>query len=114
MREKANIAISITDVQLTDLDRELFVPVMKLDHFISVQSRQDLGSLEEESGIVIHSLDNLVKAMQMVMEKYRANGAVGIKSALAYQRTLQYDKVSRHEAETAFNRISSHLGEGLS
>jgi len=114
MREKANIAVSIIDVQLTDVDRELFVPVMKLDHFISVQSRQDLGSLEEESGIAIHSLDNLVKAMQMVMEKYQADGAVGIKSALAYQRTLQYDKVSQHEAETAFNRISSHLGEGLS
>ena len=114
MKEKANIAISLIDVQLTDVDRELFAPVMRLDHFISVQSRQDLVSLEEESGITIHSLDNLVKAMQIVMEKYLANGAVGIKSALAYYRTLQYDKVSRHEAETAFNRIASHLGEGLS
>jgi len=114
MREKANIAISIIDVQLTDVDRDLFAPVMHLDHFISVQSRQDLVSLEEESGIAIHSLDNLVKAMQMVMGKYQANGAVAIKTHLAYQRTLQYDKVSRHEAETAFNRIASHLGEGPS
>ena len=114
MREKANIAMSITDVQFTDVDRELFAPVMRLDHFISVQSRRDLVSLEEESGIAIHSLDNLVKAMQMVMEKYQAKGAVSIKSGLAYERTLQYDKISRHEAETAFNRITSHMGEGLS
>ena len=114
MREKANIAMSIIDVQFTDVDGELFAPVMRLDHFISVQSRQDLVSLEEESGIAIHSLDNLVKAMQMVMEKYHANGAVGIKSGLAYERTLQYDKISRHEAETAFNRIISHIGEGPS
>jgi predicted TIM-barrel fold metal-dependent hydrolase len=114
MKEKAGIAVSILDAQATDVDRELFAPVMRMDHFIAVQSRPELGYLEEETGTAIHSLDDLVKAMQMVMEKYQANGAVGIKSALAYQRTLQYDKVSRHEAETAFNRIASHLGEGLS
>jgi len=114
MKEKANIAMSITDVQLTDVDRELFTPVMRLDHFIVVQSRRDLASLEEESGIAIHSLDDLVKAMWAVMEKYLANGAVGIKSSLAYDRTLQYDKVSWHEAEITFNRIASHLGEGPS
>lgn len=114
MKEKANIAISIIDVQMTDVDRELFTPVMRLDDFISVQSRQAMISLEEDSGIAIHSLDNLVKAMQIVMEKYQADGAVAVKSALAYQRTLQFDKVSQHEAETVFNRIASHLGEGPS
>ncbi len=111
MREKANIAISLIDVQLTDVDRELFAPVMRLDDFISVQSRQDLVSLEEETGTAIHSLDDLVKAMRRTLEKYLANGAVGIKSALAYERTLQYDKVSRSEADTAFNRIASSPGE---
>ena len=114
MKEKANIAISLIDMQLTDVDRELFAPVMRLDCFIFVQSRRDLASLEEESGIGIHSLDNLVKAMQMVMEKYQADGAVGIKSSLAYERTLQYDKVSRHAAEVVFNVIAGQLGEGLS
>ncbi len=114
LKEKANIAVSILDTQITDVDRELFAPVMRLDHFISVLSRRDLVSLEAEAGTTIHSLEDLVKAMWIVLEKYVANGAVGIKNGLAYDRTLQYDKVSRHEAETAFNRIAGHLGEGLS
>ncbi len=114
MKEKANIAVSILDAQITDVDRELFAPVMRLDHFIIAQSRRDLVSLEEESGTAIHSLDDLVRTMRTTLEKYVAGGVVGIKSGLAYDRTLQYDKVSRNEAEITFNRIARHLGEGVS
>ncbi len=114
LKERAKIDISVIDIQATDVDRELFVPIMRLDDFITVQSRLELGRLEKETGTAIHSLDDLVKAMRLEMEKYIANGTVGIKSALAYRRTLQYDRVTRHEAEVIFNRISSHLGEGIS
>ena len=114
MKEKANIAVSVLDAQITDVDRELFAPVMRLDHFIIAQSRRDLGSLEEETGTAIHSLDDLVRAMRTALGKYVAGGVVGIKSGLAYDRTLQYDKVSRNEAEVTFNRIARHLGEGVS
>ena len=113
MREKANIAVSIVDWQSTDLQPDIFVPTMRLDHFVGVLSRADLGILEGESGITIHSLDDLVKAMRTTLEGYVARGTVAVKSALAYNRVLKYDKVSRHEAEIAFNRIASHLGEGL-
>ena len=113
MREKANIAVSIVDWQSTDLQPDIFVPTMRLDHFVGVLSRADLGILEGESGITIHSLDDLVKAMRTALEGYVARGTVAVKSALAYNRVLKYDKVSRHEAEIAFNRIASHLGEGL-
>lgn len=113
MKEKANIAVSIVDWQSTDLLADLFVPAMRLDHFISMQSRHDLATLEAESGITIHAIDDLVKAMRATLEGYIARGAVAVKSGLAYNRVLKYDKVSRHEAEVAFNRIAGHLGEGL-
>jgi hypothetical protein len=113
MREKANIAVAIVDGQSTDLQLDIFVPTMRLDHFVGVLSRADLGVLEAESGMTIHSLEDLVKAMRAALEGYIAGGTVAVKSALAYNRVLKYDKVSRHEAETAFNGIASHLGEGL-
>ena len=113
MKEKANIAVSIVDWQSTDLQPDLFVPAMRLDHFISAQSRADLVALEGESGMAIHSLDDLAKAMRATLEGYISRGAVAVKSGLAYNRILKYDKVSRYEAEVAFNRIAGHLGEGL-
>jgi len=114
MKEKAGVAVSLVDWQTTDLDRDLFLPSMRLDHYIAMLSRTDLGSLEEEAGMAIHSLDDLVKAMRAALEKYIAAGAVAVKSGLAYNRTLRYEKVSRNEAEAVFNRIARHLGEGPS
>jgi len=114
MKEKANIDLSIINIQMTDVDQELFRSVMSLDNFVAVRTRQELVYLEEETGMAIHSLGDLVEAMRISLEKYVTSGIVGVKSALAYQRILQYDKVPRNEAEVIFNRIASHLGEGPS
>ncbi len=114
MKEKGNIAISVLDAQISNPDRERFAPVMRFDHFIAVRSRAEVAALEQESGISIHSLDDLVKAMCLTLEKYMKDGICGIKNGLAYERTLKYDKVTKTEAETVFNRIASHLGEGPS
>jgi predicted TIM-barrel fold metal-dependent hydrolase len=62
----------------------------------------------------IHSLDELVVAMQTVLKNYVRRGAVSVKSALAYNRVLNYEKATKFEAETIFNRIANHLGEGSS
>ncbi len=114
LREKANISMSVVDIQSLEVNREFFVPTMRLDHFINVQSRLDLEVLETESAMTIHSLDDLVKAMQATLKYYKENGAVSVKTGLAYNRVLKYEKVSLHEAEVVFNRIASHLGEGSS
>ena len=114
MREKAGIENSILDIMTTDVDQELFSPIQKMDYFIDIRSRQELGHLEAESGTAIHCLDDLVKAMQTVLERSFRSGAVGVKIALAYARTLEFDKITRYEAETTFNALSTHLGEGPS
>jgi len=114
LKDLANIEMAIIEVQTTDVDRELFAPSLRLDHYIAVGTRAGLAALEEESGLAIHSLDDLARAMQAALQTYVSEGAVAVKSALAYQRTLDYDKVTHHEAEMAFNRIAQHLGEGPS
>jgi len=114
MKDNGIIAVSILDAQISQPDRQHFAPVMRLDHFIAVRTRGDITALEQESGISIHSLDDLVKAMRATLEKYMEDGIVGIKNGLAYERTLKYDKVTKTEAETVFNRIASQLGEGPS
>jgi predicted TIM-barrel fold metal-dependent hydrolase len=114
MKEKAGIDVSVIDVQTTEVDKGLFAPSVRLDSFIQAGSRVELGYLEEETDVAIHSLGDLVRAMQAALKRHIEGGAVAVKSGLAYRRTLRYDKVPRHDAEVVFNRIASHLGEGPS
>lgn len=114
LREKGNIVLSLQYVGTMDVDKELFLPVAYYDHFITARSKWDINSLERSYGVSIHSLDDFLKALDIAFERDVKAGAVGIKSGLAYSRILRYDKVSKVEAERLFNRIFSHLGEGLS
>ena len=110
MKEMAKIDPSIVDIHTTAVDREHFVPAMRMDYIISVRTRAELGRIESEEDVTVHSLDDLVGAMRSAMERAVDNGAVAIKSALAYRRPLRYEKVTRQEAETAFNRIAADTG----
>jgi predicted TIM-barrel fold metal-dependent hydrolase len=114
LKDKARIAISIEDDGRADVDRRFFAPVVRLEHFAVARTREELGRLEEESGLAIHSLDDLLKAMRSALEHYVAEDAVGIKIGLAYRRTIRFEKVPRVDAERVFNRIAAHLGEGPS
>ncbi len=114
LKERGNIALSLQYVGTMDVDRELFRPVAYYDHFITARSRWDINTLEKNYNVSIHSLDDFLKALDIAFAGDVKAGAVGIKSGLAYSRILRYDKVAKADAERLFNRIFSHLGEGLS
>lgn len=110
LKDKGRIAVSILDLGADDADREFFVPVARLDHFIMVHTLEELRNLENESGMSIHSLDDLTAALAKVFQTKKERGAVAIKSGLAYVRTLNYEYPSKAEAERVFNQLFTRLG----
>lgn len=96
------------------LDPEFFLPVAKFDGIVSIRTLGELRALEVAYNKHIHCLSDLLSILDEAFEEEVDRGVVGVKTTLAYGRTLKYDKVSNHEAELLFNRIFSHLGEGLS
>ncbi len=114
LKDKARIAISIQDNGRATVDKTFFAPVVRLEHVAAARTRDELAALEADSGVTIHSLDDLLRVMHVMLERYLADGAVGVKIALAYRRIIRFEKVAKADAERLFNRISSHLGEGLS
>ena len=116
LKDRCNIAISVLDSSDvgTDCDRELFVPVIRATQFIEARTKQQVEELSANADRAIHSLDDLVTAAQGHISQAHAEGAVGLKVGQAYLRTLQFDKTTHSVAETLFNRIFDHLGEGLS
>jgi hypothetical protein len=116
LKDKAKIDLSIVDNDYwdnkgayhfyVDVDPEFFAPVVKLENFIFVRSREDIKSLSQMHGIPIHSLKELEAALQLTIEKLRGK-IVGLKIGLAYYRSLSFEKVTFNEAEKVFNKILS-------
>lgn len=108
LKDHGRIAVSILDLGPDGADPEFFAPVARLDHFIMVRTLDELRRLEEESGVSIHSLDDLKSALAAVFSAKREAGAAGIKSGLAYVRTLNYEYPSRNQAQDAFDAMFAH------
>lgn len=111
LKEKAKIELSVLD-DLTTLrgerlnpDPRFFTIVTRFDYFVSLGHRRDLDHIEKVTGIAVHGLADLEKALGAAFDKRVAEGLAGIKTGLAYERTLHYGRVSPAEAERAFERL---------
>jgi len=123
LNERANISLAILDplekedpTPLEEIDRRLFAPVIRMDDYVTVCSLLDLKRLEGKTGVCIHALDDVLKAMDVAFERAMRAGVVGVKIAAAYCRSLHFEKVTHADAERVFARLALYpvpLGDTL-
>ena len=111
IKEKSGIDIAINDVETygeeaIEVDREFFAPVSRFEEFIMVKEKSDLDALARRCGIGIHTLEDLVKALELEFQKL-APQLVGVKMGLAYKRDIHFEKTAFSDAEKVFNKIYS-------
>jgi predicted TIM-barrel fold metal-dependent hydrolase len=102
------------DRELTSSERGVLTPVAGADWFLCVWNRQQVLGLERDFEVSLHRLEDFVDLTLRTLDRLRQWGCPALKNAMAYARDLGFDKVSRHEAELAFNRIFAGRGEGCS
>jgi predicted TIM-barrel fold metal-dependent hydrolase len=111
LKEKARIEgavlddIAATNGESLHPDPRFFKLVARFDYFLICSQRKDLEHLEKVTGVAVPSLAGMEKALEAAVEKRLQEGAVGFKCAAAYFRTLQFDDVSRSDAERAFDSL---------
>ncbi|MCE5272665.1 amidohydrolase [bacterium] len=105
LHDKAGIDLAICDVGLSgrDLDSTLFRAVLRLDEFVLESGSVD--AVCRKWGFQARSLEDWERGLDMAFQKTVDWGFVGIKSGLAYERSLSYSYVSRDQAATAFEHI---------
>ncbi|GAB2566526.1 amidohydrolase family protein [Gracilibacillus alcaliphilus] len=114
LKEKAGIDLAFTLIFTTKVDFELFRPVMWTDHVFKLRTLQEIINLEKEADMTIYELDDLVSAMDTLIERYVNEGMVATKIGAAYWRTLAVEKPTKEAAAQAFNKIkANHLGEWI-
>jgi glucuronate isomerase len=86
-------------------DRELFVPVYIINTLVHPESWGDIERVERESGLRVTSFSSWLEAAEANVAKARSIGFPILKNSLAYVRGLHYGRVTRAEAENAFNEV---------
>jgi len=79
---------------------ERLVHVVRMDDFVNGNPKVVENFTKEK----VHSFDDYLGVLDKAFETAVEAGAVGIKSGLAYERTLFYDEVARSDAERVFSK----------
>jgi len=117
IKDKSRIKISLLDVNMLSKDYDIqnersihcdqsfFKAIYNIGNIIYPRTWNSITKIENESGIKICSFDNYLEAIEIVIERVYKLGAIGLKNATAYLRTLKYEKADKSDAEREFNNI---------
>lgn len=119
LRDNANIKVSLVQMtgtygeDVAEVDRELFLPVPRLNRFTMVHRRSDLESLEADSGTRLRTLDQLAHAMGSCATRWKAAGAPAIKLSQSYHRAMDFGDPDRFGATRALRAAWDGTYTGL-
>ena len=107
LRDRAGIDVSISDIGRTGaaLDSSHLRAVLRLDHLLLAP--RGLPVIAKELGATIESLADWEAAIDRSVARAREQRFVGIKSAVAYDRALDFAPVDRAEADRLFTQALS-------
>lgn len=109
LKEKCRIEYVVTDawwnLGTNFYDPALFRFVIRFDNFIWINSKSDIENLTKRKIGSEITLDDLVASLSMAFHEALDKGYIGVKSGLAYNRTLFYENVKKEKAEEVFNKI---------
>ena len=77
-------------------DKNFFRNVYPVDNLIFPQMGDDMKRIEKQTGITICCFDDMLDACEKLLDNALDHGAAALKSALAYQRSLNYEKVTKY------------------
>jgi uncharacterized protein len=109
LKTRARLRVCVNDEywqpRPTRVDPEFFVLARKFDWFVAPITRAGVGRLEALAGRSITRLRDLRDAMASHVEAAVSLGLVTIKTTLAYERSLRFERVDEAEAARAFDAL---------
>jgi predicted TIM-barrel fold metal-dependent hydrolase len=112
-REVCNLETQVRNIPwFEDWEPEYFTAILRMEPALELHRPSTRESLERHLNRSFTDLKSVKQGLADLVEEYRRRGAVGIKLAHAYGRTLASEDVSEERAERTFSKALS--GEGLS
>ncbi|MEW6355362.1 MAG: amidohydrolase family protein [Planctomycetota bacterium] len=109
MKKLCRIETGLLNVPPLDLrwDKDYAIAVMRMEPFLPFlrADKPEIDKLAQEVDMPIGKVADYTAALARLMQKARDLGAVGIKLAHAYQRTLAHTRPSEQEADAIFQKV---------
>lgn len=108
LKDLCKIKVSVLDIVpggvddvCDEPDREFFVKTNRIDRLVYPKTHEDILFLERRHGKHIASFTDYLDACAATMEFFASQSCI-LKCALAYERSLRFERTSWREAEEAF------------
>ncbi len=98
---------------LVDVDRELFIPMPRLNRLSMVDSLDKLRGIERDHGASIGSLAEHVRVIQSTCDRWKDLGVAGIKLSQSYHRRMDFAERDLHDAQQVFGKLLAGEHPGL-
>jgi len=106
LKDKGKIELSILDVGHQNFDRDFYRHVERFDNFIYVFSMHQIKSLGDKYEVNVQSLDDYVMVLRKAFKEGLDYKMIGIKSGLAYDRTIKYNNTTKKKADAVFQKLA--------
>lgn len=91
LQRRANIAVSVLNMEdLADVDRELFLPLPRLNRFSMLRGRDQVLAIERDYEAAVGSLADHVALIGRVCRQWQAAGVAGVKLSQSYHRRMEF------------------------
>jgi len=113
LKVKSNIEYIVNDLDLvselegftvTEPDQDFFLPVMRLDLLLEINSKKSIIEIEKRHNFSINSFSDFVRLIDVFFER-RQGRIFGFKIGSAYHRELFFEDTTAGEAEKSFSKI---------
>lgn len=105
VKEHSGIDLMLNLIQRTSFTWDAMRPIMFLDYYWRVESRDHVRNIEELAGRSIDKLSHYLDCLGRILDAYVKQGVVAVKLNYSYRRGLRVGRPTFHDAEQVFNRI---------
>lgn len=113
LKEEGRIVGSLMDVGSTKGNRRYFLPVMRLDQFITARTAEAIAKAvapaksSSTAADAPATLGAYLQGLDRVVDRHIDEGVVGFKCGLAYQRSIRFESVDRETASRLYDHALS-------
>ena len=103
LKDKAKIDLSIQDMGRQNFDQKYYRRVERFSQFTMISSGAEIRDFSAQYDMPVNNMSDYLKLLRERFEAGVNSGMVGVKTAVAYERILKFENVSKEKGEEVFN-----------